>query len=431
MLEDRGITGLQFQLRLFPREEVEPLRLEPGELVLEVGEGTGGGDVVGGGVVDRSDAVELSESAQWYSGDGVLRVLDACLNRAREGLRVLEDYSRFVCDDGGAAFELKSLRHELCQAEQRVEGLQPGSHARLRNRDTAGDVGVGVTLATERERGSLWSVMLANLRRVQESLRSLEEFGKLLDGEFAAVMKGLRYRVYILEQRLCGVSGVGPSDVGQRRARLQRSRLYVLITESQCRGSWQETVRLVLEGGADIVQLREKQLGDAELLCRAKWLRGECESAGALFVMNDRPDLAVLSGAAGVHTGQEELGAAECRRIVTADGLVGLSTHSVLQLQAAIAAGADYAGVGPVFPSTTKRFEEFPGLEFVSGAAGMLSTAPGGSDFPWFAIGGITESSVAGVVAAGASRVAVGAAVTASEDPRGVAVQLRSVLESA
>ena len=118
-----------------------------------------------------------------------------------------------------------------------------------------------------------WSVVVANLRRVQESLRSLEEFGKLLDGEFAAVMKGLRYRVYVLEQRLCGVSGAGRSSVGeQRRARLQQSRLYVLITESQCRGSWQETVRLVLEGGADIVQLREKQLGDAELLRRAKWL---------------------------------------------------------------------------------------------------------------------------------------------------------------
>lgn len=411
----RGVSGQQLQQRLFPCEEFEPLVLEPGELVL--------------GVEERSELSELSELSESVSEDGVLRVLDACLNRAREGLRVLEDYSRFVCDDGVAAYELKSVRHELCQAERSVEGLQPGSHRRLRNRDTTGDVGVGVTLATERERGSLWSVVVANLRRVQESLRSLEEFGKLLDGEFAAVMKGLRYRVYVLEQRLCGVSGAGRSSVGdQRRARLQQSRLYVLITESQCRGSWQETVRLVLEGGADIVQLREKQLGDAELLRRAKWLCGECESAGALFVMNDRPDLAVLSGAAGVHTGQEELGAGECRRMVTRDGLVGLSTHSVSQLRAAVTAGADYAGVGPVFPSTTKRFVEFPGLEFVSGAAGTCSAAAGAQDFPWFAIGGITELNVCEVLAAGACRVAVGAAVTASEDPRGMAARLRSML---
>jgi len=418
----RGISGQQLQRRLFPGEELERLVLEPGELVLGAGECVVGGCEGG----ECGDGPELWDAGL---GDGVLRVLDASLNRAREGLRVLEDYSRFVCDDGVAAAELKRLRHELCEAEQGVEGLQPGSHRRLRHRDTAGDVGAGITLSTEGERGSVLSVVVANLRRVQESLRSLEEFGKLLDSEFAAVMKVLRYRVYVLEQRLCGVSVEGSVRVGfARRARLRRSRLYVLITESQCRVSWQETVRLVLEGGADIVQLREKRLGDVELLRRAQWLCGECESAGALFVMNDRPDLAVLSGAAGVHTGQEELGAGECRRLVTEDVLVGLSTHSVSQLQAAVRAGADYAGVGPVFPSTTKRFEEFPGLGFVSGAAGGLGPGAGVPDFPWFAIGGITEMNVGDVLAAGACRVAVGAAVTASEDPRGVVSRLQSKL---
>jgi len=421
----RGISGQQLQQRLFPGEEVERLVLEPGELVLGAGECEVGGCEVGG----CGEVGERPELWDGGLGDGVLRVLDAGLNRAREGLRVLEDYSRFVCDDGVAAVELKRLRHELCEAEQGVEGLQPGSHRRLRHRDTAGDVGAGITLSTEGERGSVLSVVVANLRRVQESLRSLEEFGKLLDSEFAAVMKVLRYRVYVLEQRLCGVCVEGSERVGfARRARLRRSRLYVLITESQCRLSWQETVRLVLEGGADIVQLREKRLGDAELLRRAQWLCGECESAGALFVMNDRPDLAVLSGAAGVHTGQEELGAGECRRLVTEDVLVGLSTHSVSQLQAAVSAGADYAGVGPVFPSTTKRFEEFPGLGFVSGAAGSLGSGAVVPDFPWFAIGGITEVNVGDVLVAGARRVAVGAAVTASEDPRGVVSRLQSML---
>ena len=216
-------------------------------------------------------------------------------------------------------------------------------------------------------------VLVANLRRVQESLRSLEEFGKLVDVSFAAAMKHLRYRSYVVEQLLVG-AGVSESDAV--RSRLQRSRLYVLITESQCRQSWRDTVRLVLEGGADVLQLREKHLGDGELLRRAEWMCAACAEAGALFVMNDRPDLAVLSGAAGVHVGQEELGGAACRRIVGAAGLIGISTHGVLQFREAIAVGADYAGVGPVFPSTTKQFMEFPGLDYVTAVAEVSLLQP-------------------------------------------------------
>jgi thiamine-phosphate pyrophosphorylase len=354
-----------------------------------------------------------------------LRVLDAALNRAREGLRVLEDYGRFVGNNAEAAFQLKSLRHELCQAEAGVPGLRAGSRERLAVRDTLGDVGTGITVPTEQSRSDAFGVLVANLRRVQESLRSLEEFGKLVDVSFAAAMKRLRYRSYVVEQSLLG-AGVSESDVV--RSRLQRSRLYVLITESQCRQSWRDTVRLVLEGGADVLQLREKHLGDGELLRRAEWMCAACAEAGALFVMNDRPDLAVLSGAAGVHVGQEELGGAACRRIVGAAGLIGISTHGVLQFREAIAVGADYAGVGPVFPSTTKQFMEFPGLDYVTAVAEVCAAEAG--DFPWFAIGGITEERLGLVRAAGAVRVAVGAAVTASEDPRGVAERFSAVLRS-
>lgn len=407
----RGISEVQLRQLLFPVEAVERLVLEPGELVWGA-EGSAVGAAIAGVKPER----------------GLLRVLDAGLNRAREGLRVLEDYGRFVCDDGAVATGLKQLRHELCEAEGRVAGLRPGSAERLLSRDTAGDVGAGVTLASEQQRGDGGGLLVANLRRVQESLRSLEEFGKLLDSEFAGAMKRLRYRSYILEQQLCGVANVGLSTEGmKRRERLRDANLYVLITESQCRNSWQETVRMVLEGGADIVQLREKALGDAELLRRAIWVRRECESAGALFVMNDRPDLAVLSGAAGVHVGQEELGAEACRRIVTSESLVGLSTHGISQFQSVGLSGADYAGVGPVFPSTTKQFVEFPGLAYVSAAAAVCA---GERAFPWFAIGGISEGNLAEVLRAGASRIAVGAAVTSAGDPGHAVVRLRSMLRA-
>jgi len=407
----RGISEVELRQLLFPREAVERLVLEPGELVWGAESRATG--VPGAGVKPER---------------GLLRVLDAGLNRAREGLRVLEDYGRFVCDDGAVATGLKQLRHELCEAEGRVAGLRPGSAERLLSRDTAGDVGAGVTLASEQQRGDGGGLLVANLRRVQESLRSLEEFGKLLDSEFAGAMKRLRYRSYILEQQLCGAANVGLSTEGlKRRERLRNAALYVLVTESQCRYSWQETVRMILEGGADIVQLREKTLGDAEVLRRAIWLRRECESAGALFVMNDRPDLAVLSGAAGVHVGQEELSAEACRRLVTGESLVGLSTHGISQFQSARLSGADYAGVGPVFPSTTKQFVEFPGLAYVSAAAAGCA---GERAFPWFAIGGISERNLAEVLEAGASRIAVGAAVTSDADPGRAVARLQSMLRA-
>ena len=416
----RGISEVQLRQLLFPVEAVERLVLEPGELVW----GAEGGAAGAGGATGAAAPAGVGVKPD----RGLLRVLDAGLNRAREGLRVLEDYGRFVCDDGAVATGLKQLRHELCEAEGRVAGLRPGSAERLLSRDTAGDVGAGVTLASEQQRGDGGGLLVANLRRVQESLRSLEEFGKLLDSEFAGAMKRLRYRSYILEQQLCEVANVGLSTEGvKRRERLRDANLYVLITESQCRNSWQETVRMVLEGGADIVQLREKTLGDAELLRRAIWVRRECESAGALFVMNDRPDLAVLSGAAGVHVGQEELGAEACRRIVTSESLVGLSTHGISQFQSAGLSGADYAGVGPVFPSTTKQFVEFPGLAYVSAAAAVCA---GERAFPWFAIGGISEGNLAEVLRAGASRIAVGAAVTSAGDPGHAVARLRSMLRA-
>jgi thiamine-phosphate pyrophosphorylase len=420
----RGVSAEQLQGRLFPREQPERLVLEAGELVF--GDVVTGADVVVGAAGQLAgESVSERVAGAGVDGAGVLRVLDAALNRAREGLRVLEDYGRFVGNNAEAALQLKSLRHELCQAESGVPCLRAGSRERLAVRDTVGDVGAGITVPTEQHRADACGVLVANLRRVQESLRSLEEFGKLLDVSFASTMKRLRYRTYVVEQLLVGA---GKSESDTVRGRLQRARLYVLITESQCRQSWRDVVRLVLEGGADVLQLREKHLGDRELLRRAEWVSGACAEAGALFVMNDRPDLAVLSGAVGVHVGQEELGGGACRRIVGAAGLVGISTHGVLQFREAIAVGADYAGVGPVFPSTTKQFAEFPGLDYVTAVAELCAAEA--VDFPWFAIGGITEERLGLVRAAGAGRVAVGAAVTASEDPRGVAERFSLALRT-
>jgi len=129
----------------------------------------------------------------------------------------------------------------------------------------------------------------------------------------------------------------------------------------------------------------------------------------------------VVAGVDGVHVGQEELSVADARRVVGAGKLVGVSTHASEQAHAAVLAGADYLGVGPTFPSATKRFEAFPGLDYLREVADEIR-------LPAFAIGGITPENVGEVVAAGATRIAVGAAITAADDPAAVVASLREVL---
>jgi len=159
-----------------------------------------------------------------------------------------------------------------------------------------------------------------------------------------------------------------------------------------------------------VLQLRDKQLDDRDLLIRARRLRELTAGTATLFVMNDRPDLAVLAEADGVHLGQEELSAKDARQIVGPEMLIGVSTHSIEQARQAVFDGADYLGLGPTFPSGTKRFEQFPGLDFLRQAAAEIA-------LPAFAIGGITPENLAPVLATGIRRVAVGQAITAAANP--------------
>jgi thiamine-phosphate pyrophosphorylase len=140
-----------------------------------------------------------------------------------------------------------------------------------------------------------------------------------------------------------------------------------------------------------------------------------------LFIVNDRPDIARLADADGVHLGQDDLPVHEARKIVGPDAFVGVSTHDLAQVRRAVRDGADYIGVGPAFPSATKKFDSLAGLEFVKAALAATS-------LPAFAIGGINPDTLAAVVAAGAKRIAVSAAVAQADEPRQVAHTLRSAL---
>lgn len=334
------------------------------------------------------------------------RILDVSANRAREAMRVIEDYCRFALNDQILSRETKELRHLLADAMGGVCNLLPA-------RDTVGDVGTTVTTAGERDRESPFDVARVNLKRLQESLRSLEEFGKLTRPPIGAEIEAIRYRTYTLEKAIAA----GQSA----RVQLASARLYLLVTGSACATSLDFLVSEAAAGGVDVFQLREKNLTDSELLTKARRMRSLTRKAGALFIINDRPDIARLAEADGVHLGQEDMSVADARRIVGPNALIGVSTHSADQLRMAIMAGADYVGIGPVYPSRTKQFEELAGLAYVREAMSLTS-------LPAFALGGITAANVAEAGAAGATRIAVSSAICGADEPRSVAGALRAAL---
>jgi thiamine-phosphate pyrophosphorylase len=335
------------------------------------------------------------------------RILDANANRAREALRVLEDYARFALDNQAASAGLKAIRHDLAGV------LGPHLPGAILHRDTAGDVGTANKTATELQRQDLAHVVLAAGKRLGEALRVLEEILKTVDPAAASAVEKLRYRFYVLEQGLVRTLGRGGRFAGVR--------LYVLVTESLCRKPWVTAAEEAIRGGADCLQLREKQLESGELLRRARQLSELCRAHGVLCIINDRPDIALLAGADGVHVGQEDLPAIEARKIVGPDKIVGVSTHSLAQARQAALDGADYLGVGPVFPSSTKPRDILPGLDYARAAAGQ-------THLPCVAIAGITQDNVGQVLATGVSAIAVTAAVMSQDDVAGAAAALKRVI---
>jgi len=338
-----------------------------------------------------------------------LRIVDAAANRAREGLRTLEDYVRFVLDDAHLTERLKRWRHNFT----RTMGLVPSPQL-LAARDTPADVGTRISTTSERQRDTLLDVVRAAFKRTQEAVRTIEEFGKILSPLLGEQIEPLRYELYVIEKAVLQTESA--------RTRLEGRLLYLLVTEALCHHGSGPAIRESIPAGVSIVQVREKTMPDRELLAHARRVREWTRAAGALFIMNDRPDLAVLADADGVHVGQEELGVREVRRIIGPEKLVGVSTHTLEQARQAVLDGADYIGVGPVFPSSTKQFDSFAGLAFVRQVAAEIT-------LPAFAIGGITAENLGQVLEAGATRVAVSGAICGAENPAEAARQLREQLE--
>ncbi|MEH2415019.1 MAG: thiamine phosphate synthase [Nostoc sp.] len=319
----------------------------------------------------------------------VYRILDANLDRAREGLRIIEEWCRFGLNNAQLALECKRLRQEV--------GKWHTSELRAA-RDTPGDPGTDLTHPQEEERSSIKSVLQANFCRTEEALRVLEEYGKLYHPTMAKACKQMRYQVYTLESSLMG---------HQRHQLLWRSRLYLVTSPSETLLS---TVEAALKGGLTLLQYRDKTADDSLRLEQARKLRQLCHIYSTLFIVNDRVDLALAVDADGVHLGQQDMPIAIARQLLGSQRLIGLSTTNKDEMQAAIAEGVDYIGVGPVYETPTKVGKAAAGLEYVSYAAKNCS-------IPWFAIGGIDANNINDVIDAGAERVAVVRSLIQAEQP--------------
>ena len=387
------------------------------------------------------------------SQNSFFRIIDAAANRTAEGLRVTEDIMRMHLNDRHLAKQLKELRHNLVY----VLVTLPAANS-IAARDSIGDVGRNIQVKQEYDRSSAAKdvkdadssnpesnghgvtsfepILIANFKRAQQALRTLEEFLKS-DSELAAngavqAIEQLRYRCYTLEKacRLALRAETIFSPVS----------IYVLIDECQWSktGSsdesdisgqrWRDTqlaktVQALVDAKVDFIQLRDKELSDRQLVATGQVIAELVRDTQTGFIMNDRADIAVACNADGVHVGQDELSVANVRRIIGPDKLIGVSTHSLQQAKAAVLDGADYIGVGPVFVSQTKSFSQQVGPKLVKEICSEVS-------LPAFAIGGIDLTNADQIAAVGCGRAAVTAIyANASLDQYGqITQQLRTQL---
>ena len=349
-----------------------------------------------------------------------LRIIDANINRSSEGLRVLEDVARFLLNDAELSQRLRTLRHGLAQ------GTKSLSIGLLSQRDSEHDI--GHLSAVEKElnmemsslRGLL-DLVTANAKRVEESLRVVEELAKLPEINSilnSASFEQMRFTLYTLERDL--ISRISRRDKIERMAGL-----YVIL-DRQFLGDRDEldVTRQIIEGGARVIQLRDKQSKKKELLLVAQKLRELCSQADVLFIINDYLDLAMAVDADGLHVGQEDLPLPVIRRELPVDKIVGCSVTMLSQATKAQAEGADYIAVGSIFPTATKKGATVVGVDMLRELKQTVST-------PLVAIGGINQNNIGEVVSAGAYAVAVISAVLGEKDVKGAVQKLIAKMDLA
>jgi thiamine-phosphate pyrophosphorylase len=347
--------------------------------------------------MQTSESAGESPRPDWA---GAWRVIDASANRAAEALRVLEDVARFGLDDVPLTALAKDLRHELA-------AILAGEPLRCRaaSRDVGGDVGVGMAAAAAMPRVNGADLVAANAARGTQALRSLQECAAIVAPASVPGFERIRYRLYDLERGLLAVL--------RARDLLADISLCVLIDGRDGPAAFARMMESLVEAGVRMIQVRDKGLTVPELAARVAQAvaiaRRRDPAVRPLVVVNDRVDVAAATGA-GAHVGADDLPVLLARRVLGPTALVGRTAHDVAEARAAAAAGADYLGIGPCFPSATKAFAAQATPDFLHTVIREIA-------LPSFAIGGISAERLADLAALGVTRVAVASAVTQARDP--------------
>ncbi|MBM7582253.1 thiamine-phosphate pyrophosphorylase [Caldicoprobacter guelmensis] len=331
----------------------------------------------------------------------LFRIIDANINRASEGIRVLEDIARFYYSNASLTEKLKKLRHEI---RKNLAEYLPQC---ISERDASDDIGLLVSGSLNVDgRSTLFDMISANFKRCQEALRVIEENLKLVGKyQLSKLYERLRFECYTLEKEYI------EADWALKKRKKLDTDIYCITAEEYSRGRTNiEVVAQMIEAGIKIIQYREKDKKLIDKYRECLQIREMTQKAGVTFIVNDHVDLALMVGADGVHIGQDDLPVEKVRELVGERMIIGVSTHSPEQAQKAVAGGADYIGVGPIYRTFTKKDVCQPvGLEYLEYVAQNI-------DIPFVAIGGIKEHNVLEVKRAGAKCIAMVTEIVGADD---------------
>jgi len=329
--------------------------------------------------------------------DKIMRIIDANLNRATEGIRVAEDIVRFVLDNDKLTRRLKDIRHEIVALLKGVRGKGQGV------RDVKRDVGARRSTKSEGRRKDINEVFTANIKRAEESVRVFEETSKLFDAKLGPKFKKIRFELYDIEQKA--------AILLKKKIKLD-SPLYI-ITDNSFGHSHLHIMQEASKAGARIFQLRDKSMSRSELLKTAQSMSKYAKTHGLTFIVNDDPEVALKADADGVHLGIREVGkkgyGQGIKEMREKGKIIGISASNLKEALKAQRFGADYIGFGPVFKTPIKPNAKPSGIKELQRVMKMVT-------IPVVAIGGVCARNIGQCLASGAASGAVIRDVSASKN---------------
>ena len=330
----------------------------------------------------------------------ISQIIDANLDRAREGLRVLEDWARFGLGLENYVIKIKNFRQILGKNHLEIY---------KKSRNHIEDQCKGLSHVEQTNRKSPEKIISSNAARVQEALRVIEEFSRLNNKELSKIASEIRYEIYTLEVELLNF------NTRKKLGKIIRENDLYAITDQK--SDVIEKIEDILIGGVKIIQYRFKTGTDKDHLEEAIKIKKLCQKYNSLFIVNDRVDIALASNADGIHLGQDDLDLKTARKILGNSKIIGISANNEIDIANSIKDGCDYIGIGPVFKTLTKKDKEPLGLE-------KIKTLTKDIKVPWFAIGGINIKNISYLKNNGFSKFALVSELMNSDDPKEQAIMI-------